>query len=56
MSFGLDLRKGERHGMRVAETGQRIDPRPAGIAEAEQLGDLVVGLAGGIVERAAESE
>ena len=54
VSLGLDLREGEGHGLRIAEAGQRIDPRAAGIAKAEQLGDFVVGFAGGIVERAAD--
>ena len=33
---------------------ERVDPRTAGIAEAEQLGDFVEGLAGGVVDRAAD--
>ena len=40
--------------MRVAEAGEGVDPGAAGIAEAEQLGDLVVGFAGGVVEGAAD--
>ena len=53
-SFWFDLREGERHGVRVAEFGERVDPGTAGIAEAEQLGDLVEGLAGGVVDGAAD--
>jgi hypothetical protein len=33
--------------------GERIDPRPARVAQSQQLSDLVKGLAGGIVERRA---
>ena len=34
--------------------GEGVDPGAAGIAEAEQLGDLVVGFAGSVVEGAAD--
>ena len=54
VELGLDLREGERHGLRVAEAGERVDPRAAGIAEPEQLGDFVVGFAGGVVDGAAD--
>ncbi len=54
MDLGLDLRKRKRHRVRIAEAGQRVDPGASGIAEAEQLGDLVVGLAGSVVEGAAD--
>ena len=54
VSFSLDLRKRERHGMRIAKHGQRIDPRAAGIPEPQQFRDLVVGFARGIVQRAAD--
>ena len=33
--------------------GEGVDPGAAGIAEAEELGDLVVGFAGGIIDGAA---
>ena len=52
MDFGLDPRKRKRHGERVAEARQRVDPWPAGIAQPEQLGHLVIRLAGGIIQRA----
>ena len=50
----FDLCEGEGHGVRVAELRERVDPGTAGIAEAEQLGDLVEGLAGGVVDGAAD--
>ena len=34
--------------------GQRIDPGTARVAQSQQLGDLVEGFAGGIVERGAD--
>ena len=40
--------------MGVAELGEGVNPWSAGVAEAEQLGYLVVGLAGGVVEGAAD--
>jgi hypothetical protein len=33
---------------------QGVDPGTAGVAETEELGDLVVGFAGGVVEGAAD--
>ena len=54
MELGLDLREGEGHGERVAEACEGVDPGTSGIAEAEQLGDLVVGFAGGVVDGAAD--
>ena len=39
---------------RVAVAGQAVDHRPARVAEAEHPGHLVVGLAGGVVDRLAE--
>jgi hypothetical protein len=30
--------------------GERVDPGAAGVAEAEELSDLVVGFAGGVVD------
>ena len=53
VNFWFDLCEGKRHGAGIAESGERIDPRAAGIAEAEQLRDLVEGLARGIVHGAA---
>ncbi len=49
----FDLGEGEGDGARVAVGGEGIDPGAAGVAEAEQLGDLVVGFAGCVVDRAA---
>ena len=50
----LDLGEGKRNGVGVAVKSELVNPGTAGIAEAEELGDLVVGLAGGIVEGAAD--
>ena len=50
----FDLREGEGHGTRVAVLGERVDPGAAGVAEAEELGDFVVGFAGGVVDGAAD--
>ncbi len=44
----------ERDGLRVAVEADPVDHRPARVAEAEVAGDLVVGLAGGVVDGAAE--
>ena len=54
MGLGLDLSKREWDGAGVAVARERVDPRTAGIAEAEQLGDFVVGLACGVVDSAAD--
>ena len=54
VELGLDLRKGEGYGVWIAELGDGVDPWAAGIAEAEELGDFVIGFAGRIVERAAD--
>ncbi len=54
MDFWLDLGEGERDRVRVAVGGEVVDPGAAGIAEAEQLGDLVEGLAGGVVDGVAD--
>ena len=54
MQFGLDSGEGEGDGARVAEGGEGVEPGTAGVAETEELGDLVVGFAGGIVEGAAD--
>jgi len=40
--------------MWVAVLGQCVDPGASGVAKAEELGDFVVGLAGGVVEGAAD--
>src|ERR1700735_3784836 len=53
VELGLDLGKGERDSARVPEGRQSVDPWPSRIAEAEKLGDLVIGLAGGVVQCAA---
>jgi len=52
MRLGLDLRKGERDGARIAMRGERGDPRTAGVAEAEHTGHLIEGFAGSIVHGA----
>src|SRR6267154_226875 len=49
----LDLAEGEGDGAGVAIGGEGVDPGAAGVAEAEELGDLVVGFAGGVIDRAA---
>ena len=54
MDAWLDLREGEGDGARVAVGGEGVDPGAAGVAEAEELGDLVVGFAGGVVDGAAD--
>ena len=54
MDFGLDLRERERNGVRIAVERESVDPGTSGIAEAEQLGDFVVGFAGSVVEGAAD--
>ena len=50
----FDLREGEGDGSGVAVGGEGVDPGAAGIAEAEELGDFVVGFAGGVVDGAAD--
>ena len=47
-------RKGERHGLRVAVLREPIDRGPAGIPEAEHLGDLVERFAGRVIACPAE--
>src|ERR1039457_1623027 len=54
MQLGLDLGEGEGHGVGVAVGGEGVDPGTAGVAEAEELGDLVEGFAGSVVEGAAD--
>src|SRR5699024_330201 len=44
----------EGDGLAVALAGESVNNRPARVAEPEEAGDLVIGLAGGIVEGAAE--
>ncbi len=51
--LGFDLRERERHGVGIAKFCQRVDPRTAGIAEAEQFCNFVKCLARGVVHRAA---
>ncbi len=49
----LDLGKREWNRVRVAVAGQCVDPRSSGVAESEQLRDLVIGLSGCVVQGAA---
>src|ERR1700722_3269662 len=49
VGFWFNLRKRKGDGPRVAVGGQSVDPRAAGITEAEQFGYLVEGLAGSVV-------
>ncbi len=46
----FDLREGKEAGVGGSEGGEGVDPGAAGVGEAEELGDLVEGLAGGVVE------
>jgi len=55
MCFGFDLREGEGYGQGVAVGGEVVDPGAAGVAEAEQFGDLVKGLAGRVVRRCGQT-
>ena len=54
MNFRFDLRERKRDGARVSVLRERVDPRAAGISEAEELGDFVVGFSGGVVDGAAD--
>ena len=54
VGFLLDLREGEGYGLGVAVGGEVVDPGAAGVAEAEELGYLVEGLAGGVVDGVAD--
>jgi hypothetical protein len=54
MELGLDLRKSEGDGEGIAVAGEGVDPGASGITEAEELGDLVVGFSGGVVDGAAD--
>ncbi len=54
MHFGFDLGEGELYGVGVAVGGEVVDPGAAGVAEAEELGDLVEGFAGGVVDGVAD--
>ncbi len=50
----LDRREGEGDGAWVAVRSEAVDPGAAGVAETEELGDLVEGFAGGVVDGAAD--
>ena len=50
----LDGREGEGDGSGVSVRSESIDPGATGVAEAEELGDLVEGFAGGVVDGAAD--
>jgi hypothetical protein len=52
--FWFELCERKRDGAGVAVEGEGVDPGTAGVAEAEELGDFVVGFAGGVVEGAAD--
>ena len=47
----LDLRRGKLHRLRVAVLRELVDDRAAGIAQRQQFGHFVEGLAGSIVAR-----
>jgi hypothetical protein len=49
----LDGLEAELDGAGITVGGERIHPGAPGVAEAEELGDLVVGFAGGVVDGAA---
>ena len=49
----FDLGEGEGDGAGIAVGGEGVDPGAPGVAEAEELGDLVVGFAGCVVDRSA---
>jgi len=51
---GLNGGEGEGDGAGVAVGGEAVDPGAAGVAEAEEFGDLVEGFAGGVVDGAAD--
>ena len=53
VSLLFDLGEGKGDGGGIPMSGQRIDPGTARVAQSQQLGDLVEGLAGCIVERGA---
>ena len=50
---GVDWAEGKWNGARIAVGSECVDPGAAGVAETEQLGDLVIGLSGGVVDGAA---
>ena len=54
VKLGFDLREGKGNGVGVAVQGEGVDPGATGVAETEELGDLVVGFAGGVVDGAAD--
>src|SRR5436309_40903 len=53
MRTRLDLAEVKRHRPRIPPRRKCIDPRTSGIAQAKQLGDLVVGLPCRVIDRAA---
>ena len=54
MRLLLDLGKGEGHRLGIAIRRERIDPWTAWVAQSKEFGYLVKGLAGGIVDGAAD--
>ncbi len=50
----MDGGEAEGNGEGVAEGGEGVDPGAAGVGETEEFGDLVEGLAGGVVDGAAK--
>jgi hypothetical protein len=54
VDLGLDVGKGKGDRVGVAVRRKPIDPRATGIAESQQLGDLIEGLTGGVVHGAAD--
>ena len=52
--IALHFGEGKANRARIAERSQFVDDRAAGIAEAEEFGDLVEGFAGGVVAGLAE--
>jgi len=54
VSFWFELCKCEWDGVGIAVECESVDPGTTGVAEAEKLGDFVVGFAGGVVNGAAD--
>ena len=50
-----DLAEGEGYSVRVAMEGKRVDPGTTGVAEAEQLGNLIEGFPGSIIDSTADA-
>lgn len=50
----LDGGEGEGDGARVSVRDKVVDPGASGVAEAKELGDLVEGFAGGVVDGSAD--